>query len=205
MPPTALEHWANVWATKRPAEVSWFEETSATSLATIRRLLPDRTARIVDIGGGASRLVDVLLAAGYAEVTVLDIAGSALGASRARLGDQAMRVEWVVGDALSFWPSRPFALWHDRAMFHFLTDDADIGLYRAALTRSVPTDGWAVVATFAPDGPQRCSNLEVRRHDGPSVAAALAPAVRLVEEFRTVHVTPWGAEQRFAWSVLKRT
>ncbi|MFO0827942.1 MAG: class I SAM-dependent methyltransferase [Phycisphaerales bacterium] len=201
---SARAHWDAVWSSKKPEEVSWFQESAAPSLETIRRLVPDRAARVVDVGGGASRLVDALLDDGYLNLTVVDIAAPALDSARARLGARASRVEWIVGDALDHRPAQRYRLWHDRAMLHFLQSGDDVARYRAALDRSLEPGGFAVIATFAMDGPARCSNLDVRRYDAGAIAEAFAPAFQVIDDRPQAHRTPWGAEQRFRWFTLAR-
>jgi len=200
----ARDHWDSVWRTKRPEEVSWFQERAGLSLELIAEYMPDRTAAIIDAGGGASRLVDALLAEGYTDVSVLDLSAPALDVAKARLGASAARVHWFGADALEHRPVRPYRVWHDRAMFHFIRSDDDTARYRATLERSVAPRGIVIIATFALDGPQRCSNLDVRRCGADEMAAALGSSFSLVEQRDEVHRTPWGAEQRFAWFVLRR-
>jgi ubiquinone/menaquinone biosynthesis C-methylase UbiE len=209
MPADTLSHWTNVWTSKRPEETSWFEERSEESLRAVERLGVGADARVLDVGGGASRFVDGLLERGHTNVAVLDVAAPALEAAKARLGARASHVRWIAGDALE--PSTLSALagavdvWHDRAMFHFLTDEAAIARYRDALDRVLAPTGRVILATFAPDGPEKCSNLPVSRHDAESVVRALGTGFRIVDTWRTVHRTPWGSEQRFAWCILARS
>lgn len=204
-------HWESVYATKGDADLSWFQASPQASLATIAALAP-RPRRIVDAGGGQSALAaELLRAPGFesADVTVLDISASAIERGRARAGDLAARIRWVVGDALDAHATAAIApgtvdCWHDRALFHFLVDAADRARYAARVAAAVAPGGHLVVAAFAPDGPERCSNLPVQRHDGASIAAAFAPAFELVSETRDEHLTPWGKPQRFTWAVLRR-
>jgi trans-aconitate methyltransferase len=197
-------HWQSVWSSKRPEEVSWFQERSSMSFELITTLAPQRDAAIIDVGGGASRLVDALLDAGYSKLTVLDIAAPALEAAKERLGSRGATVEWIAEDVLTHRPTRRYRVWHDRAMLHFLQSDEDVASYRAVLERSLEPSGFAVIATFAPDGPNRCSNLEVRRYEGDAMRLALGDRFELVDERSETHVTPWKAEQRFRWFVMRR-
>jgi SAM-dependent methyltransferase len=195
-------HWEQVYGAKKPGEVSWFQPSPGRSLALIEALRLGSDAAIIDVGAGASALVDGLLDRGFGRVTAMDIAVAALEHSRARLGERAGLVRWMVGDVLDEIPGGPYDLWHDRAVFHFLTDAADQSRYAANLRGALAPGGHAIIATFAPDGPQKCSGLAVARHDGASIAAAVG--LRLVKEEREEHVTPWGAVQRFVYAVLEK-
>ena len=194
---------------KAPDEVSWYEEHPSVSLDLIRATGLGHEARVLDVGGGASRLVDCLLEGGFVHVGVLDIAGPSLAASRERLGavggPPADAVEWIEADVRTFRPSAPWDSWHDRAVFHFLLDPDDRAAYRATLARTVPEGGHVVVATFGPGGPQRCSGLEVCRYSPQSLAEELGPALRLVESRIERHRTPSGAEQEFVYGRFVRT
>jgi trans-aconitate methyltransferase len=158
----------------------------------------------VDVGGGASRLVDALRDADHEHVTVLDVAAAALERAQRRLGARAAAVSWVVADATGWQPDGEYDVWHDRALFHFLVRTEDRAAYRAALLSALRTGGHAIFATFAPDGPERCSGLPVVRYDAEALAAELGPALALVEGFREDHVTPGGRVQRFQWSRFVR-
>jgi SAM-dependent methyltransferase len=197
-------HWENVYATKGENEVSWFQETPAPSLELmdLAQLTPD--SAIIDIGGGASRLVDRLVGRGFQNVTVLDLSESALSAAKARLGDQANNVQWVVADVTTWKPPQIYDLWHDRAAFHFLTDDAARSAYVDRLKKALKPAGHVVIGTFAPDGPERCSGLPVTRHDSVSLAAILGPEFELTDTRPHQHVTPWGATQQFQFSTFRR-
>ena len=197
------EHWEHVFATRAPHEVSWYQATPETSLALIRAAEPVPGATVVDVGGGASAVVDGLLAMGLAP-TVLDISAGALEAAKARLGGRAADVEWVVADITDWQPPRTYAVWHDRAAFHFLIDEADRRKYRAVLERAVDAGGHAIIATFAPDGPETCSGLPVRRHSAADIAALLGPDFELLADEREQHLTPWGKPQMFQWTLFRR-
>ena len=198
-------HWQAVYTSKGETEVSWFESNPAVSLDLIAQVQPRPDAAVIDIGGGASRLVDGLLARGFTDVTVLDLSEAALAAARARLGGPAAQVAWLAADATTWQPTRSYAVWHDRAAFHFLTDPADCAAYLARLRRAVAPGGHAILGTFAPDGPARCSGLPVMRYDADSLAATLGPAFALLDTRRHAHVTPSGAVQRFQFSTFRRT
>jgi 2-polyprenyl-3-methyl-5-hydroxy-6-metoxy-1,4-benzoquinol methylase len=195
-------HWETVYQEKDPGEVSWFQPRPETSLALIEATGAGADDAIVDVGGGASTLVDHLLAAGHRNVTVLDIAENALATSQQRLGDQAQQAAWICADATDFALPHEVEVWHDRAVFHFLTHAADRAAYRDCLHRHLAADGQVVVATFAPDGPEKCSGLPVMRYDPDSLAAELGLAV--VESVTEHHVTPGGKPQSFVYVRLQR-
>ena len=198
-------HWQGVYTSKGEAEVSWFQESPTTSLEMIELAGVSPAAAIIDIGGGASRLADALLDRGFQAVSVLDLSAAALQTAKARLGARGNQVEWIVADVTTWQPIRSYDLWHDRAAFHFLTDARDRAAYVSCLTKAVKTGGHAMIATFAPDGPERCSGLPVMRYDAESLAAVLGGAFTLVNSRRHEHTTPWGATQRFQFSLFRRT
>ena len=197
-------HWETVYATKAENEVSWYQQDPAPSLELIglARPMPDTT--IVDIGGGASRLIDSLVARGFRRVTVLDISQAALDAANARLGEAASEVEWVAADVTRWSPAHSFDIWHDRAAFHFLTDPADRSAYMARLTQALAPRGHVVIGTFAIDGPEKCSGLPVNRYDAASLAGEFGEGFELVDSRRQDHATPWNAIQRFQFCVFRR-
>ena len=169
---TSSDHWNKAYANKAPDQVSWYRPRLEHSLAVIERARLDRAAGIVDVGGGASTLVDDLLARGYSKVTVLDIAPNALEFAKARLGASAGAVRWLVGDVTSIeLPPNEYAFWHDRAVFHFLREESDRGRYVAALRRSVRVGGHVLIGTFGPQGPERCSGLDVVRYSAEELSA----------------------------------
>lgn len=197
-------HWDKVYATKGEAEVSWFQNSPSTSLAMIRAANPDREAAIIDIGGGASRLVDALLQDGYRDVAVLDLSANALDLARKRIGAAAATVNWIVADATTWQPAKTYQIWHDRAAFHFLIDSSDRAAYVERLRSAVAPGGHVIIATFAPDGPEKCSGLPVQRHDSASLAAELGPEFELVETRSEMHHTPWDSTQAFQFSRFQR-
>jgi trans-aconitate methyltransferase len=197
-------HWNRVYESKTPESVSWYQRKPELSLALIAASGVAREASIIDIGGGESVLVDHLLDLGYAHVAVLDLSGSALRASQARLGVRAAGVEWHEADVTAFVPPHRYALWHDRAVFHFLTAAEDRASYAATLRSALEQNGAVVIATFAPDGPPKCSGLDVMRHDEKSIAAELGAGFRLLEVRRETHLTPWQAEQPFNYFRFER-
>ena len=190
-------HWETIYATKAPDEVSWYQARPGSSLDLIRRTGKGHDARIIDVGGGASLLVDALLDAGFKHVTVLDISEGAIANATERLGERASRVCWVVEDIMAWTPDRTFDVWHDRALFHFLTAEHDRAVYRRALDAGVPAGGQVVIGTFALDGPEQCSGLGVTRYDAAGLASEIGPAYRLLETLDEDHVAPNGKVQRF--------
>ncbi|MCP3404587.1 trans-aconitate 2-methyltransferase [Bradyrhizobium sp. CCGB01] len=197
-------HWDNVYATKGETEVSWFQDSPAISLDMIRSASPDHGTAIIDIGGGASRLVDALLRDGYRDLAVLDLSGNALEAARRRIGAAASTVDWIVADVTTWQPPKTYDVWHDRAAFHFLTDPRDRAAYVERLRSAVAPGGHVIIATFAPDGPEKCSGLPVQRHDSASLAAELGSEFELVETRSEVHHTPWDSTQAFQFSRFRR-
>lgn len=197
-------HWQGVYESKAPDEVSWFQERPDVSLAMIDAAELPRDAAILDVGGGASTLVDHLLAAGYSSLTVLDISEAALARARARLGSSAERVTWIATDVTCWQSHAPVDLWHDRAVLHFLTASKDQQAYAAALRATVRPLGWAIIAGFAPGGPMKCSGLDIVQHDADSLRALLGEEFRLVDARDEVHRTPGNAEQAFRYHLWRR-
>ena len=198
------EHWRTVYATKAPDEVSWFEAEPEASIEALRRLHVEPGTSVIDIGAGASRLADALLDLGFTDITLLDIADSALDSSRVRLGARAGDVSWQVADVRQWQPDRRYDVWHDRAVFHFLTEAADREQYRHTLLDATRPESLVILATFAPDGPEQCSGLPVRRYDADGLASELGDGFVLREAWRQLHETPSGASQSFQWAVFER-
>ena len=197
-------HWETVYQEKSETQVSWFQESPALSLELISALAPAPEASIIDVGGGASRLVDELVMRGYGDVTVLDLSQAALQAAQARLCAKAHGVEWIAADAMHWRPQRTYDLWHDRAAFHFLTSPDDRARYIQRLTEALSPGGHAIIATFALDGPDRCSRLPVVRYDAAALGAELGEVFSLIDTRAHAHSTPWGSIQRFQFSVFQR-
>lgn len=198
-------HWDNVYVTKDDSEVSWFQQTPTMSLALIDLAQVSRDAAIVDIGGGASHLVDQLLSRGYRDITVLDISEAALSLARARLTQPlAEHVSWIAADATQWQPPRQYHLWHDRAAFHFLVDATDRAAYVARVKQAVAVGGHVIIGTFAIDGPERCSGLPVRRYDADGLAAELGDQFTLISNRREAHVTPRQNVQIFQFCLFRR-
>ena len=198
------EHWERVHRHIAPAELSWYQHDATVSLDLIRRVAPDLDAPIIDVGGGASTLVDGLLDAGFRNLTVLDLSEAALGVARERLGERAALVRWLEADvrAAPLAPSA-YAVWHDRAVFHFLTEPRDRGAYVDSLRAAVRTGGHVIVASFAPDGPPRCSGLPVVRYSCESMHHELGPSFRLLDSVGEVHHTPSGGTQPFVYCLWR--
>ena len=198
-------HWEQVYAERSPLEVSWYQREPALSLELVRRSGVATDQPIIDVGGGASTLVDSLLRGGYQRVAVLDISARALAHARARLGPAADRVEWYESDVTVFTPPHRFALWHDRAVFHFLTEESARRRYLRSLEQALLPDGQAIIAAFGIGGPTKCSGLDVVQYDTASLEAALGDSFRLVETIDETHLTPRGDTQRFGYYRFERT
>jgi hypothetical protein len=199
----ARQHWQEVYSSRAEDAVSWFQHSPDLSLSLIASIGLALTDPIIDVGGGASRLVERLLAAGYRDLSVLGIASAALQKSRTRLGRDAERVRWLAADITRWQPTRRHALWHDRAVFHFLVDPEQRLAYRRALEAGLLPGGTAIIASFALDGPERCSGLPVQRYSPGSLGKELGSAFRLTDSRTEEHLTPAGKLQRFQYSVFR--
>ena len=197
-------HWDGVYSTKGEADVSWFQENPGISLEVIEMLGTPETSALIDVGGGASRLVDCLLERGFENLTVLDLSGEALEVARVRLGHQQNKVKWVVADATEWAPPEVYDLWHDRAAFHFLILEQQQRAYIERLRRGLRIGGHIIFGTFALDGPEKCSGLPVTRHSAESLATLLGADFALVDARKHQHATPWEAVQRFQFSTFRR-
>lgn len=197
-------HWEKAWADRPDERLSWHQPHPACSLEMIRHAGVGTAEPVIDVGGGTSRLVDSLLEAGYQDLTVLDLSATALHRARQRLGNRAGRVQWIESDITLFEASGHYALWHDRAVFHFLVDRGDRARYVEALDRALSPAGQAVIATFARGGPKRCSGLPIVQYDANRLCAELGQRWRLVEERLEFHTTPAGKEQKFAYFRIQR-
>jgi SAM-dependent methyltransferase len=206
---TDLAHWEHIYRTQRTDQVSWYAPHLDVSLQLISRVPLAPGAAILDVGGGASTLVDDLLARGFTNISVLDLSQAALDAARARLGPDAEKVRWLAADItqIDLEPAS-IDLWHDRAVFHFFTDPAQRAACARQLLRALSPGGHAVVSTFSPDGPTRCSGLDVVRYSAPALTAALSvdahPRLRLLESLTTLHPTPFGTNQQFLSCLFQR-
>lgn len=202
--PDRKRHWEQVYRDKAEDTVSWFQVHPDTSLALIRGHTGAKDA-VIDVGGGASRLVDHLLEDGYTDLTVLDISETALERAGARLGTAALKVQWLVADVTRWRAERRYRFWHDRAVFHFLTEPQERAAYIAALEAALAPGAQALIASFALDGPERCSGLPVRRYSPASLAEEIGKGFRLRESREETHLTPAARLQRFQYSLLERT
>ncbi len=197
------QHWQDVYWQKPEDTVSWFQPRPEISMELIHSAGVRKTDALIDAGSGTSRLVDHLLAEGFTDLTVLDIAEQALNKTRTRLGAAAVRVQWIAVDLTRWQPVRRYRLWHDRAVFHFLTDPAERAAYRRNLRAALIVGGTAIIASFALDGPERCSGLPVRRYSPDTLAAELGAGFRLTAHRDEDHTTPAGKLQRFQYSVFE--
>jgi SAM-dependent methyltransferase len=197
-------HWETVYTTKDESEVSWFQDDPAPSLALIEQAQPAPDSAIIDVGGGTSRLVDALLSRGFRNVTVLDISAAALDLAALRLGRRAGEAQWIVADVTEWQPFRRFDIWHDRAAFHFLVDDEDRKAYIACLKQALRPGGHAIIATFAADGPEKCSGLPVNRYEPAGLAKELGEEFALVGSRRHAHATPSNSSQSFQFSIFRK-
>jgi len=204
------DHWTQVHATKKVDDVSWWQAESDLWIELIEAVSPDVEARIIDVGAGSSLLVDAMLDRGYTHVSVLDLAEPALANVRNRLAkrpDQESaqdHVEFISADVRTYRSAIGFDLWHDRAVLHFLTDPTDVAAYRTSVMANLNPGGFAVIATFALDGPEQCSGLAVQRYDADALVAAMGNAFTLITHERRIHRTPWEAEQPFTVVTLQR-
>ena len=193
------EHWEGIYEARSANELSWYQEHPSLSLRLIKKAVGNVDSRVLDVGGGASRLVDSLVDAGFGRVGVLDIAQNAIDVSKSRLGERASLVEWFVADVRDFESPHAWDVWHDRAVFHFLVDLNGREAYRRTLRRHLVLGGNAVIATFGPEAPERCSGLEVARYTPEGLLDALGPGFELMERCEETHTTPSGTTQQFIY------
>ena len=197
---TTKSHWEGVYSSKAPNQVSWYRPHLDVSLSLIERAVPDRRSALIDVGGGEATLVDDLIARGYVDVSVLDISKAAIAVARKRLGEKAAAVNWMAGDITACdLPADRYDLWHDRAVFHFLTDASERRAYVRQVARAVKPGGHVIVATFGSDGPLQCSGLDVVRYDADGLHGEFGAGFRLIEHLTEVHETPWGTPQQFLY------
>jgi ubiquinone/menaquinone biosynthesis C-methylase UbiE len=201
---TRKQHWEQVYTNKSALAVSWYQAEPQRSLELIHHSGLDQDAPIIDVGGGASLLVDRLQAEGYRRLAVLDISGAALGVARQRLGTHAANIEWYEADVTQFNAPHPFSLWHDRAVFHFLTAVEDRQRYVEVLKRTLVSGGHVIIAAFALGGPTRCSGLEIVQYDAAKLMAELGQDFHLEEQQTENHLTPAGKEQLFGFFRLRK-
>ena len=196
----ARTHWEKIYSTKAPDQVSWYRPHLETSLALVKRAAGDRTASIIDVGGGESTLVDDLLEQGFQNITVLDVSQGAIDVNKTRLGESAKRVHWIVADITQAELERQsYDVWHDRAVFHFLIAPEQRTAYVRQVVRSVKRGGYIIVSTFGPEGPNKCSGLDVVRYDADGLHDEFGARFRLVESSKEMHQTPFGTSQQFLY------
>jgi len=200
----AQTHWDTVYGEKSEHDLSWHQDAADISVALIDRIGLPKSASVIDIGGGISRLPDALLAIGLHDLTVLDLSPVALKTAQNRLGRSGETITWVAADITSWHPERRYDLWHDRAVFHFLVDPSDRAAYLEALDQGVKQGGHVIIATFAPDGPEKCSGLPVVRYSSADLAKVLGDEFELLAHQPHEHKTPWGASQSFQFSLFRR-
>ena len=196
-------HWDEVYRTRDHAKVSWYQPSAEPSLSILRKLGGDART-FIDVGGGASSLVDALLESDCLEVTVVDIAASALQAARGRLGERSERARWEIADITRWAPSQAYDVWHDRAVFHFLTSPEARAGYKRALRAGTRPESLVIIATFALAGPDKCSGLPVQRYSAETLSAELGSRFRLLESWEEEHITPSGNRQTFTWCAFRR-
>jgi SAM-dependent methyltransferase len=198
------QHWEAIYSGRSPLEVSWYQKEPALSLRLIDSCRLAKDAAIIDVGGGASILVDRLLDQGYTRLAVLDISATALTFARNRLGPKASSIEWFEADITAFQPPHPFSLWHDRAVFHFLTDASERRRYTNVLQTSLMPGGHLILAAFAIGGPTTCSGLDIVQYNADKLLAELGDDFKLVDEDSETHATPTGAKQLFSYFHLQK-
>jgi len=199
-------HWEQVYSTRMAEKLGWYKPRLDTPLSWLEELNLDKASPIIDVGGGASTFVDDLVDAGYDSITVFDIAEHAIETSKKRLGRQSEMVMWLSGDVTSYsLPPNRFALWHDRAVLHFLTEPEQSNAYHANLLQSLQPGGYVIVGVFAPDAPPKCSGLPVKRYDADGLAEFLGAEFELLQQLNEMHVTPGGVEQMYQYCLFQRS
>ena len=199
----AKEYWESIYQTKEPNEVSWYQEKPETSLNLISETGIEKNAKIIDVGAGASKLADNLLALGFRNITALDVSLNALNESKKKLGDRANNVKWIVSDLREFETNERYDLWHDRAVLHFLTEEEDIRRYKELVRTYLKPKGYVIVSTFSVNGPKKCSGLDVKQYSEDSMKT-LFTGFEHIKSFEEEHLTPWGSSQIFIWGVFRK-
>jgi ubiquinone/menaquinone biosynthesis C-methylase UbiE len=201
---TAKVHWERIYNTKQPNEVSWWQDVPKPSLDFIQSFGLPKTARIIDVGGGDSTLVDFLLADGYESITVLDISEHALARAQKRLGDKAQLVQWVVGDVTEYHPDTSFDVWHDRATFHFLATEPQIAKYLSVAREAVSNNGYVAIGTFSTNGPTKCSGLTIKQYNDETLTEQLNDGFEKIRCITEDHITPFKTAQNFLFCSFRR-
>lgn len=197
-------HWENIYTTKELTDVSWYQPVPETSLEFLTQSGLPKTAKIIDIGGGDSYFVDYLLQQGYTDITVLDISENALKRAKVRLGENAARVKWIVSDATTFVPEESYDFWHDRAVFHFLTEEKDIAAYQNVLAKGIRVNGTLVLGTFSEDGPTKCSGIPIKQYSEKSMVERFTTGFEKITCLHVDHPTPFGTIQNFVFCSFRR-
>ena len=197
-------HWDKIYSTKQPNEVSWTQDIPKTSLDFVHNAKLDKTANIIDIGGGDSKLVDFLLDEGYENVSVLDISEQALTRAKLRLGDKASKVNWIVSNITDFHPTTSFDFWHDRAAFHFLTTEPEVVKYLSTARQAVKENGFVTIGTFSKDGPKKCSGLDIKQYSEETLTTELENGFEKIKCVTEDHTTPFNTTQNFLFCSFKR-
>ena len=198
------KHWENIYQTKKFQEVSWYQEKPSLSLSFLTHYKIPKSAKIIDMGGGDSYLVDYLLALGYQHITVLDISKAALERAKKRLGEEANLVTWIEADAANFEPSEVYDFWHDRAAFHFLTNQQDIDSYIATAYKHLSNTGVLIIGTFSENGPTKCSGIDIQQYSPNTMEERLKPYFLRRNCFQTIHETPTGKYQNFTFCSFRK-
>jgi 2-polyprenyl-3-methyl-5-hydroxy-6-metoxy-1,4-benzoquinol methylase len=198
------DHWENIYQTKQLTDVSWYQPIPETSLDFLREFDLPKTAKIIDVGGGDSFFVDYLLELGYTDVSVLDISEKALQRAQERLGAKAQQVKWIVSDVSTFEPSQRYDFWHDRAVFHFLTEKQDIEHYMTVLSKGVQADGILVMGTFSESGPTKCSGIAIKQYSEKSMKELLSVSFDKIKCLTVDHKTPFDTTQQFVFCGFKK-
>jgi ubiquinone/menaquinone biosynthesis C-methylase UbiE len=199
------KHWENIYTTKELKDVSWYQATPDTSLNFLKEFNIGTTAKIIDVGGGDSFLVDHLLDLGYGDITVLDISEAAINRAKKRLGDRAVKIKWIVVDAANFKPTEQYDFWHDRAAFHFLTEDAEITTYINTIRHSLKPNGVLVIGTFSEQGPKKCSGIEIKQYSETTMVERLQQFFEKVKCITVDHKTPFDTIQNFIFCSFKKS
>ena len=197
-------HWENIYQNKNEDEVSWFQKTPDTSIEIINSIKIKKQSKIIDVGSGRSRLFKNLIEQGYNNLTYLDISESAAKKSKIFLGQESKNIEWIVEDVLNFEPKQNFDVWHDRAVFHFLTEQNQIKKYVDLVSRNISNNGYLIIGTFSEQGPLKCSGLDVSRYSESLIKTTFSESFNLLNSFKIDHSTPFNTTQNFLFSVLKK-
>ncbi len=198
------QHWENVYNTKQPHEVSWTQTYPTSSMRFLESLNLPKSAKIIDVGGGDSQLVDVLIDKGFENLTVLDISGKALERAELRLGDKASKVTWIEANIVDFEPKETYDFWHDRAVFHFLTEKEDIVKYQALVSKYISSEGFFLLGTFSENGPLKCSGLEIKQYSEAQMLDLFGADFKAIECFQENHTTPFETTQQFQFCGFQR-